>query len=170
MAKSNPTRTNEKLYFAQLFLQNSQSFFAEDKVINRNALINALCETIVQHLQTAYRALLFEIVQSYLLDYSEEEIQTAQQLDSYCQQQGQVIPEFMQLRLMEQDPLCWLSQLQAQFLSVNSILPKEKKSRFSSVDDIRVAHSDTDNLEFLEGCHFELSELVAEIREGLQEW
>lgn len=170
MARSNPGRTNEKLYFAQLFLQNRLHFYAEGQVINRNAIGKALCETVVQHLQTAYRSLLFEIIQSYHLDFSEDEILAAQQLEALCQNRGHTIPEIIKLSFLERDPLCWLSQLQAQFLSVNSILPREKKSLFSGADDIRMMNSDTENLEFLERCHFELAELVAEIREGLEEW
>lgn len=106
-SKTNPGRTNQKLYFARLQQDLLQQALAEGR-FDAEARALACREASIYHLHGAYVAFLQELCRFYKLPLH---IDSSEALRLAMAAKGQVSPEVMQLQQWEAEPGSWLAQL-----------------------------------------------------------
>ncbi len=174
MASVYISRTNQKLYFCRLHLDQLKS--AEHSAgWSKHALVESYMESVLFHLACAYSSFLREIAEVYRI--SPENVDTLEQLEQALSDQGLEAPEAKELvQLASSDS--WLSQLLAAYQACWTAEEREQAQRspHASLSEIHVVQVNPDHteecevIEQLEQWLVAFRELVERHRESMKEW
>lgn len=161
------SRTNQKIYFAELTLDRLQ------QTKNSPAALEADKESLLFHLYSAYLALLQEIAYFYQLD--PQHISLSELIHRFQRKKAETYlpPEVEELRQLLDHHESWLSQLIEYFQSLMAPLPNKATS--SSADAIPLLMTNADNpppfsVEIGTNLVKQLKNLVMHIRNYIEEW
>ncbi len=182
--KTNPGRTNQKLYFAklqQVLLEQALAgaeFDAEARALSCR-------EAVILHLHGAYVAFLQELCRFYKLPLS---LNHSEALRLAMAAKGQISPEVAQFQQWEQDAQSWLAQLLAAhadlFVAQEAVKaePEEEGALENAgagrhlMQEIRVVSTAQDqplsepDLARLRQWQQELTQAIREFRREMAEW
>lgn len=172
MAKETPRilfRSNEKLHFAQLYIELLQQNNSDLDSLRQKVLTKAHWETAVLHLMGAYVGLLQQIAHNYELPLSG--ILSLEQLEQQFVQRGYVSPELARIRQLLNEPNTWLSHLHQAYVSCwqleqLSTKPVDANILASTVSQITPVRSPTELTIWLD----QLTCLIKDIRQSMEEW
>ncbi len=189
-SKTNPGRTNQKLYFARLQQDLLQQALAEGR-FDAEARALACREASIYHLHGAYVAFLQELCRFYKLPLH---IDSSEALRLAMAAKGQVSPEVTQLQQWESDSGSWLAQLlqalAAQQRAEEAVVVKpagdegeEQGDELESpvaaprlLSGINIVQTDVDlplsepDLARLSHWHQALTQAIREFRREMMEW
>lgn len=171
-----PGRTNEKLYFAQLHLDQLRRILSDASIFNQSAVAASYRESFVLHCHGAYLALLHELCRFYKLP----PLDSCLALREAMAARGQVSPEEVHLSALLADPHSWLSVLERAVRHIShppAPEPVEMVNQNESgvglirvVDDMASGTADALAPEVLAEWLAKLKEQVSEFRREMQEW
>ena len=192
-SKTNPGRTNQKLYFARLQQDLLVQVLAEGRY-DAEAKALSCREAVIFHLQGAYQAFLHELCSFYKLPLH---LDSSEALRLAMAAKGQVSPEVQQFQQWEADSGSWLAQLQqahAGLLRASEavvVTPEHDHGHHHDHDHdelenapgasrlitgIAIVHTDADlplsepDLARLSQWHQALTQAIREFRREMMEW
>jgi len=168
------SRTNQKLYFARLHLDQLRT--AESgSGWSKHALIESYNESVLFHLASAYRAFLGEIAEVYRV--APERATDLDALDRMLAEQGLETPEVSELKQLAAGE-AWLAQLLAAYQACWTAEDREhaQQGEHHSLSEIHVVQVNPDHAEDkeviaqLDQWLIAFRELVERLRESMKEW
>ena len=171
MAKYKPGKANQKRYFAAFYLEAIEKAEKDEHVLNRKALLAAHRESCLFHLVGAYEALIWEVANLYGETFRVGMSLT--QLLEAARESGKSIPELDRLLELESHQDGWLNRMMRAWRRVQDVDPAAMTVAKAPVNlnaiEVRVVAEEDDLLQ-LSDWHGNLSELIEETRQTLQEW
>lgn len=164
VARLNASRTNQKLYFAKMAMQ-------QVELATEEAVKQANYEAAVFHLHGTYLAFLQELCRFYKLS---PQLASAEAVRLALELKGQVSPEVVQIQALETAGQ-WLQQLQQAFhdcqLVPEPVEPQPEAELAESLI-VRVAtiSHEHDELPRLQQWYKQLHTLINEFRREMAEW
>lgn len=179
--KTNPGRTNQKLYFAKLQQELlEQALVSDDFDAEPKAL--ACREAVIFHLEGALVSFLHELCRFYKLPA----LDNTEALRVAMQAKGQVSPEVSLLQQWEQSTSSWLANLHAAYAAIQASAeavkaepePEEEAEVSSSqrISEIRLVATQSDlplsepDVANLKMWHQSLTQAIRDFRSEMQEW
>lgn len=168
------SRTNQKLYFARLHLDQLKA--AEQGAgWSKHALIDSFTESVLFHLYCAYHSFLREIAEVYRID--PKGIETLEQLEQALAAQGLETPEVRELQQLQAGD-GWLGQMERAYRACWSAEDRCQVSRggHQSQSEIHVVQVNPDHgdehqvIEQLNQWMAAFQGLVERLRESMKEW
>ena len=171
MAKHRPGKSNQRLYFAKIHLENLNELNSKENILHRKALYQAHKEAFLFQLYGAFEGLLWEIANTY--DVTMQAGMGAEGLQRVCQQQERVCPEVDRLLDLSQREGHWLQAFLRDWRKAQTLDPHEfgtlvAPANLNSIEIRRV--DDEENTDQLNQWHREMGELINETRTILGEW
>ena len=186
-SKTNPGRTNQKLYFAKLQQDLLVQVLAEQRF---DTVAKALScrEAVIFHLHGAYLAFQQELCSFYKLPLH---LDSSEALRLAMAAKGQVSPEVTLLQQWEADPASWLAQMEqahAEQLRASAAVvvqpePEDEEAQLEIaagasrlLSGISIVHTDVDlplsepDLARLSLWHQALTQAIREFRREMMEW
>jgi len=182
-SKTNPGRTNQKLYFARLQQDLLAQVLAERR-FDAEAKALSCREAVIYHLHGAYLAFLQELCRFYKLPLH---LDSSEALRLAMAAKEQVSPEVTQFQQWEADPASWLAQLLAAHAELQRaseavvVQPEDEELENAAgasrlMSGISIVHTDTDlplsepDLARLSQWHQSLTQAIREFRREMMEW
>lgn len=176
--KPNQGRTNQKLYFARLQLDQMERVMAAQDSFAWEAEALSCREAAILHLHGAYLAFLQELVRFYKLSGP---LLTTEALRTVMAVKGQVSPEVSVLQTLEQDRDSWLATLlraHADCLSAPdapvAAAPDDEDEGLGQAISLVTVTTDEPlsrpDRERLARWHHELTTIIREFRREMAEW
>ncbi len=168
------TRTNQKLYFARLHLDQLKS--AESGAgWSKHALVESFNESVLFHMACAYASFIREIAEVYRL--KADTIDDLEQLEHALSEQGLEAPEAKELLQLNQND-SWLAQMLGAYQACWSAAEREqaRSSGHGSLSEIHVVQVNPDHaeeqavIEQLDQWMTDFRNLVERHRESMKEW
>lgn len=167
-------RTNQKLYFARLHLDQLKAAQSSTSW-SKHALIESFNESILFHLASAYSVFLREIAEVYALD--PRGVDSLDQLEAKLLDKGVETPEVGELRQLEAGDT-WLSQMLAAYAAcwVAEDQHSAQTQGHHSRSEIHVVQVNPDHAEDgeiarqLADWMDQLRGLLDRLRESMKEW
>ncbi len=164
MANKQRAMVNQRLYFSRLHLQWLERELASEQ-LPANIVEQALGESLLFHLQSAYRTYLLELAESYVL--YPDSLERAVKLQELLAEQGKSAAEVEQLCQLERGP-SWLSPLLS---ALDRSVPLSHPGSGQGIAVVHVSSADSASLlETGRRCLAGLSELIEQQRGQLEEW
>jgi len=171
MAKHRIGKANQKVYFAGFYLEALESIEHDDRLVNRKALQAAHRESCLFHLVGAYHGLLWEIAQTYNLEYRAGDALAP--LLALQNEAGRAVPELERLFDLQSGAGTWLNRMMSAWYRIQDADPASTTVAKAPVNlnaiEVRVSMEEDDLLQ-LPDWHDKLRSLIDEIREMLGEW
>lgn len=173
-----PGRTNEKLYFAGMHLDQLKRVLADEKLFHRDAVASSYRESFVFHCYGAYHALLQELCRFYKLPA----LDSCEAIRVAMAEKGQVSPEVTQMEALIEDSGSWLGALVVAWREI--LYPPKRKDdghvdeqNESGVGMIRMVEApqqrrtiDAADVQQMATWLASLKAQIAEFRKEMQEW
>lgn len=183
--KTNPGRTNQKLYFARLQLDVLEQALAAGGFDGEPKALSAR-EAVIFHLEGAYLSFIQELCRFYKLPLS---LDSSEALRLAMAAKGQISPEVVQLQQWETEAGSWLAGLHAAWEQIQraaeavSAQPEDDADELENapaasrlIQEIRVVPTETDlplsepDVSRLKSWQQALTNAIREFRREMAEW
>lgn len=171
MAKHQLSKANQKLYFVSILLDAIKQAEADEKLMNKKAIVQANMEACLFHLVSAYRGFVWEICNTY--DVKVDASMSVSDIQQAAAEEGKQIQELNHFMSLESAQDSWLSELLRAYEKTESLDPAltskvESPASLNAIEVRKVEESETPEKIFQ--WHNILKSEIESFRPTLSEW